>query len=296
MSIHAIEHPARPSARLPVAARRQLPWIAVGVAIGFLVPFVFADRLSIQRDVYYAIYAVVVLGFIGAWAHATEQPLREMARRRWRLAVLLGLVFGAVLAFMVLRAADPTTRPAGMTLVGAVLWRGVVYGAIDGLWLSSFPIVAVFAAFEGTQIRERRRGKLLIGVVALIASLGMTAAYHLGYSDFRSAKVPIADRRRRRVEHAHVVDAQPDRRADRARDHARDCRAAQLPNRPVPAAARVTATLCRAPFRRAEPARNRSRSSGFAVSAGRDGRLGASGVLPQFPRRLTTGQRRSRGG
>jgi hypothetical protein len=43
-------------------------------------------------------------------------------------------------------------------------------------------------------MRERRRGKLLIGVVALVASLGMTAAYHLGYSDFRSGKVrsPIA--------------------------------------------------------------------------------------------------------
>ena len=194
MSIHAIEHPAHSPARLPVAARRQLPWIGSGLAVGFLVPFVFADQLSIQRDVYYAIYAVSVLGFIGAWAHATDQPLSAMARRRWPLAVLLGLVFGAALALMVLRAADPTSRPAGITLAGAVLWRGVVYGAIDGLFLSSFPILAVFAAFEGTQMRERRRGKLLIGVVALVASLGMTAAYHLGYSDFRSAKVrsPIA--------------------------------------------------------------------------------------------------------
>jgi hypothetical protein len=194
MSIHAIEPRVGSSARLPVAARRQLPWIGAGLAVGFLVPFLFADRLSIQRDVYYAIYAISVLGFIGAWARATEQPVRAMVRRRWRLALLLGLVFGAALAFMVLRSADATSRPAGIALAGAVLWRGVVYGAIDGLFLSSFPILAVFAAFEGTQMRERRRGKLLIGVAALVASLGMTAVYHLGYSDFRSAKVrsPIA--------------------------------------------------------------------------------------------------------
>ena len=194
MSIHAIEPRAGSPARLPVAARRQLPWIGAGLAVGFLVPFVFADRLALQRDLYYAIYAAAVIGFFAAWARATEQPLREMVHRRWRLAVVLGLVFGAALAFMVLRAADATTRPAGIALAGAVLWRGVVYGAIDGLLLSSFPILAVFAAFEGTELRSRRRGKVLIGAVALVASLGMTAVYHLGYSDFRSAKVrsPIA--------------------------------------------------------------------------------------------------------
>jgi hypothetical protein len=194
MSIHAIEPHAGSSAGLPAAARRQLPWIAAGLAVGFLVPFVFADRLALQRDLYDAIYAVSVLGFVAAWAHATEQPLGEMVRRRWRLAIVLGFVFGAALAFMVLHAADATTRPAGVALAGAVLWRGVVYGAIDGLWLSSFPILAVFAAFEGTELRSRRRGKVLIGVVALVASLAMTAVYHLGYSDFRSAKVrsPIA--------------------------------------------------------------------------------------------------------
>jgi len=194
MSIHAIEPHAGSPARLPLAARRQLPWIGAGLAVGFLVPFVFADRLALQRDLYYAVYAAAVIGFFAAWARATEQPLREMVHRRWRLAVLLGLVFGAALAFMVLRAADATSRPAGIALAGAVLWRGVVYGAIDGLLLSSFPILAVFAAFEGTELRRRRRGKVLIGVVALVASLGMTAVYHLGYSDFRSGKVrsPIA--------------------------------------------------------------------------------------------------------
>lgn len=142
MSTHAIEPRAGSPARLTVAARRQLPWIGAGLAVGFLVPFVFADRLGIQRDAYYAIYAVTVLGFVGAWARTTEQSLRAMVRRRWQPAVLLGLVFGAALAFMVLRSADATSRPAGIALAGAVLWRGVVYGAIDGLWLSSFPILA----------------------------------------------------------------------------------------------------------------------------------------------------------
>jgi hypothetical protein len=70
----------------------------------------------------------------------------------------------------------------------------VVYGAVDGLFLSSFPILAVFAAFAGTRLRARTLGKIGIGLAALIASMLMTTAYHLGYSDFRSSKIarPVA--------------------------------------------------------------------------------------------------------
>jgi hypothetical protein len=52
----------------------------------------------------------------------------------------------------------------------------------------------VFAAFAHTRLRKRRGGLVAVGAVALAISLAMTATYHLGYSDFRSAKVgkPIA--------------------------------------------------------------------------------------------------------
>ena len=116
-----------------------------------------------------------------------------MLARRWVLAIVLGLAVAGVMAFIVLRH-DATSRPSGVTLVAAVIWRGVVYGAVDGLFLSSFPILAVFAAFAGTRLRARTLGKIAIGVVALIASMLMTTAYHLGYSDFRSSKIarPVA--------------------------------------------------------------------------------------------------------
>jgi hypothetical protein len=48
---------------------------------------------------------------------------------------------------------------------------------------------AVFAAFGRSAVRERFAGRALVVVAALFASLAMTAAYHLGYSDFRSGKV-----------------------------------------------------------------------------------------------------------
>ena len=189
MSTHAIKHRDASPARMSAVAAQQVRWLAGGLALGFLVPFVFADRLNVQRDLYYGIYAVSVAVFFVLWARATGQSIAEMVRRRWVLAVALGLGCAALLALMVLRVEDATTRPDNLTVAGAVLWRGVVYGATDGLLLSAFPILAVFAAFAGTRLRTQMRGKLLIGFVAILASLAMTAAYHLGYSDFRSSQL-----------------------------------------------------------------------------------------------------------
>jgi len=71
----------------------------------------------------------------------------------------------------------------------------VVYAAIDGLLLSSFPILATFAAFSTKPIRERsRRAVAAIGVLAIALSIAFTAVYHLGYPEFRGAKLkkPLA--------------------------------------------------------------------------------------------------------
>lgn len=179
--------------RLSAAASQHMRWLVSGFGLGFLVPFVFADLLSLQRDVYYGVYSAFAFGFFALWARSTDQSLRRMIARRWVLAVVLGLVVAGVMALVVLRQ-DATSRPTGLTLTAAVLWRGVVYGAADGLLLSSFPILAVFASFKGSSLRSNTIGKIKIGALALLASITMTAAYHAGYSDFRSGKVanPIA--------------------------------------------------------------------------------------------------------
>jgi hypothetical protein len=116
-----------------------------------------------------------------------------MVRRRRLLCLGLTVVASALLVAVVL-GKGATTRPDGPELVGAVLWRGVAYGLADGLLLSAFPILAVFAIFEGTRVRKRVIGTIAIGLAALVASMAMTATYHLGYSDFRSEKVrqPVA--------------------------------------------------------------------------------------------------------
>ena len=187
---HARRTRAKPERAVRQATpRRHLAWLAAGAAMSFAVPFLLADQLGIQRDVYYGLYIAAVAGLFVAWAHDTGQPLREMCARHWRLAVALGLLFAAVSAFIAIGAEDSTSHPEGITFAAAIVWRGVLYGAADGVLLSAFPILVVFAALGDTRLRRRAGGIVAVGALALVASLAITATYHLGYSDFRSSKL-----------------------------------------------------------------------------------------------------------
>lgn len=169
-------------------------WLTVGLAVGFGVSYVFADLLDVPRDLYHGIYLAVVGVFLAAWMRATGERIGPMIRRNWQLTSVLSVAAIALLAVMVTRTDDPTPRPQGLELVAAVAWRGVLYGVADGLFLSAFPILAVFAATRDSRLRTHWIGTAVVGLAALVASLMMTAAYHLGYSDFRSDKLakPLA--------------------------------------------------------------------------------------------------------
>jgi D-alanyl-D-alanine carboxypeptidase len=171
--------------------RRQAAWLAGGFALAFAVPFVLADTFELSRDLYYGLYAAAVAAFVAAWARDSRFG-RDTLTRNWRWGVSLGAGAAAALVAVVLRTEDATARPEGLSFVGAILWRGVLYGVTDGVLLSVFPILAVFAALPG--LRRRRGGTIGVGALALVASLAITAVYHLGYSDFRSEKLrkPVA--------------------------------------------------------------------------------------------------------
>jgi hypothetical protein len=164
-------------------------WLAGAYVLAFAVPFLFADVFDINRDLFYGIYALSVVGLFALWSRATGYDVVAAARQRWLTALLLGLAAAGLLTAMVLRTEDATSRPGGIDLIGALAWRGILYGVTDGLLLSVFPILVVFAAFAGTRLHRRFAGKVVIGIVALAASLAMTAIYHSGYSDFRSDKM-----------------------------------------------------------------------------------------------------------
>lgn len=164
----------------------HLLWIPAGAGVGFLASFVFGDLLTMPVDLYYLVYFALVSGFLGVYARRTGLDPLAWARRRLIPGLVLGLLGGLLLMRGVL--AHPGNSPlSGAPLAWALFWRGLVYGSVDGLLLVAFPWVVTWRALDaenGTMV-----WRLAGGGLALFAVFFVTTAYHLGYRDFRSAKI-----------------------------------------------------------------------------------------------------------
>jgi hypothetical protein len=100
-------------------------------------------------------------------------------RRRWRAGLVGGVVLGAVLARCV-SWQPASARPDGANLVGSLLWLGAVYGTADALLISVLPVLAVYGSRPPEELRAGA-ARARWGGLALVASLLVAAAYHLGF-------------------------------------------------------------------------------------------------------------------
>jgi hypothetical protein len=160
----------------------QLRWFVLAVVVGFSVPFVGSSVLDLQHDVYLGIYFAVVLGLFAAYTVATGLDLRATVTRNWKLGVALGAIVGFALVRNVL-SEDATPRPHGAYYVFELIWRGGIYGAVDALLLTVLPCLVVYRALGGHLAEWRRRLAYFAASLALVMTI--TAAYHLGYSQYR---------------------------------------------------------------------------------------------------------------
>ena len=164
----------------------HLIWIAWGLLVGFGASFIFGDLLALPFDLYYLIYFGIIITFFSLYIRNTHLKLKEWFSKRLVWGILLGLIFGALMAQNVLSRPE-TEKFTGAYLAWLIFWRGLVYGVIDGLLLSSFPWIVTWRAFD---VGKKPLGKkIAFGFLAWLFILAMTTAYHLGYSDFRARKI-----------------------------------------------------------------------------------------------------------
>ena len=170
----------------PESWTTQLRWFAAAAAVGFAIPFVGSSILGLQHDFYLAVYFAGVLALFSAYAYATRLDVAATLRRNWKLGVALGVVFGFALVRNVLGEAS-TPHPAGGYFAFELVWRGVIYGAVDALLLTVLPCLVVYRSLGGGLATWRRRFAYFGASLALVMTI--TAIYHLGFAQYRAAGV-----------------------------------------------------------------------------------------------------------
>jgi hypothetical protein len=163
--------------------------LAAGI-VGFAVPAVFVGLLRLPRDLYLIPYVVLVGALLWGYVRWSNLNVVGRIRHNW-LWGLLGAVVAGFFASRTVLIQPASPAPQGGELVFSVLWLGLVYGAVDGLFLSVLPLSATWQAFAELGWTKGWPGRIAAGALALVASLLIIAVYHLGYPEFRGPQVLV---------------------------------------------------------------------------------------------------------
>jgi len=166
----------------------EVAWVGAAAVAGFATTALAAGWLELSRSWLVLVHAIVVGMLTFGYVRWSGIDLARVLREHWRWGVLAGVVAGALLVLAV-RREDGGPRPDGAWLVWDVLWLGIVYGVLDALLLNVLPVIATFRAGARLGWTASWTGKAGVAALAIVASLLVTTAYHLGYPEFQGADV-----------------------------------------------------------------------------------------------------------
>ncbi len=164
----------------------NLGWIAAAALLGFAMTAICAGVFRLPRGIFLIIYLALAAPFLYAFARWSQLSIGDLIRHNWIWGLVAAVLVGAFTVRNVLsQPASPHAQ--GLSLAWEIAWYGVAYGALDALFLSVLPVLATWQAFSAIGWTATLPGKILVGAIALIASLLVTIAYHLGYPEYRSS-------------------------------------------------------------------------------------------------------------
>jgi hypothetical protein len=161
-------------------------WIFAAALLGSALSIVFAGILRLPRTLFLIPYIGIAGLFCYAYIRWSGLSIVELIRYNW----IWGVVGAILLALFTVRniLSQPVSpRPTGLQLGFDLLWSGVAYGLVDALLLTVIPVLATWQAFTLLNWTANWPGKIFVGVLALLASVLVTSAYHLGYPEYRGA-------------------------------------------------------------------------------------------------------------
>jgi MFS family permease len=162
----------------------NIGWIAAASILGFAITAIFAGYLHLPRSIFLVVYLMLAAPFLYAFFSWSRISFVELLQHNWVLGLVAAVLIGAFTVRNIL-SQPASDHSQGLSLIFDIGWLGIVYGGLDALFLSVLPVLATWQAFSALGWTSTLPGKIATGVIALIASLVVTVAYHLGYPEYR---------------------------------------------------------------------------------------------------------------
>jgi hypothetical protein len=159
-----------------------MEWYVAWGLIALAVPLIGAGLLELHHDLYLLVYFTVTGTFMASFFAHVHLDWRGWLRTRVGWSVAAGALVGAAIVRNVMSEAS-MAHPTGGFYWFELLWRGVLYGAVDALSLFVFPATVAYLVLRDSD----RRRRLRFAGLALLLSMAITATYHLGYPQFRGS-------------------------------------------------------------------------------------------------------------
>jgi hypothetical protein len=168
----------------------SLVWLAAASLLGFVLSAVFSGWLQLSRPAFLIPYTTLSGLFLVAFFLWNDVNLAALLVHNWAWGLLAGALASLILIANV-RSQPASRQSSGVGLVGEVAWLGLVYGIVDALFLNVMPVLAVWGGLSQAGWIAGWPGRIAAGGLALAASLLVTFTYHVGYPEFRNARVGL---------------------------------------------------------------------------------------------------------
>jgi hypothetical protein len=183
-------------------------WLLAASLLGFGISAVFSSWLKLSRRVFLVPYIILTSAFLFRFFRAIEIYLPALLTENWIGGLVAGVIVGAFLVKNV-RSQPYSRQSTGGELALDITWLGLAYGIIDALFLNVMPVLAVSIGYPQVGWATSWFGKIGFGILALVASLLVTFAYHVGYTEYRSRIVGFVLVGNTLITLAYVLSASP---------------------------------------------------------------------------------------
>jgi hypothetical protein len=166
----------------------SVAWVLAAGLVGFGISALFSGILKFSRRIFLVPYTFLIGVFVYSYVLWSQVDIGNLLANNWLPGVSIGVLLGIFLVRSV--RSQPSSRQGNDdALVLNLVWLGLVYGVIDALFINVIPVLVVWQGFGEFDWAASFLGKITLGLLALVASLLVTLAYHLGYPEFRNRTI-----------------------------------------------------------------------------------------------------------